>query len=91
MDAVILLLLTLQPLLNAVAAIAVIIKILYVFNVRGFDVPVLMLSFFRIYHRRGQRYSSRKRQEYMLVNNCINIYLYVWLFVTAVLFIIQGR
>ncbi|WP_153797870.1 hypothetical protein [Foetidibacter luteolus] len=90
MDAIISLLLTLQPLLNGVAAIAVIIKILYVFNVRGFDVPVLMLSFFRIYHRRGHS-SSRKRQEYMLVNNCINIYLYFWLFVTAVLFIIQGR
>ena len=77
------------PFLHILAAIAIIIKFVIVFNQKGLDVPAVMLSFFRIYSKDHVQMNSRKKRgQYMRLNNFINFYLYAWLFLTVLLFII---
>jgi len=91
MDSILQLLFISWPYLHLLAAIALLIKAWFVFGNRGFDVPGFMLSFFRIYSRRDvQVQNKRKRAVYMQVNNLVNYYLYIWLFITATLLLISG-
>jgi len=89
MDQVINFLHEILPFLHILAAIAVVVKFVVVFDQKGFDVPAVMLSFFRIYSKDHLQMSSRKRRsQYMRLNNIINIYLYAWVFLTVLLFIV---
>lgn len=89
MDQVINLLHEALPFLHILAALAIIVKFVIVFDQKGLDVPAVMLSFFRIYSKDHLQMSSRKKRgQYMRLNNFINFYLYVWVFLTVLLFII---
>jgi len=91
MDAILQALFFVWPFLHAIAALAVIIKAWLIFSNKGFDMPKLMISFFRIYSKRDIIIQAgKKRGSYMLINNLVNFYLYAWLFITATLFLIMG-
>ena len=78
--------------LHIIAGIAVIIKMFLVFGSKGFNLPAYVFSFFRLYSSSDKQISSNpSRQKYMKLNNIINYYLYVWLFITIILLLVyQG-
>lgn len=80
------------PALHTLAVVLILLKMILVFQKKGFDMPALFLSFFRIYSKRDLYISDRNtRQRYMKVNNFINYYLYFWMLVTILILIVYQR
>jgi len=77
------------PGLHVLAAIAFIVKMIIVFRNKGFNLPALFVSLFRIYSRSDKYMTNNKaRQQYIVMNNYINYYLYIWAFITLIVFIV---
>ena len=92
MDRIFQILYSIVPILHIIAACALIFKAIIVFRNKGFSVPAVMTSFFRIYSSSDMRMTSNEaRQQYMKINNFINYYLYAWLFLTLVIIIVFGK
>lgn len=67
--------------LHFLAAFAVILKCVIVFKSKGFNMPAVITSFFRIYTKSDFYMSSNQnRKQFMRTNNVINYYLWIWLF-----------
>ena len=77
------------PALHVLAGIALITKMIIVFRKKGFNIPAVFVSFFRIYSK-SERYmtNNTNRQQYMKVNNYINYYLYTWIFITVIILLV---
>ena len=76
-------------LLNILAVVCVVIKIIMAVNKRGLNMVPLVWSFFKVYSRNEiYSVSNQKRRLYMRVNNFINLYLYLWIILTLLLIVI---
>ena len=77
MDQVVSFIHSLMPVLYILMAVAVILKIIMVINNRGFKVPVILASFFRIYKNREQTDTlNKKKRLYMKYSNLLNYFLH---------------
>lgn len=77
------------PLLHILAAIAFLIKVVIVFRTKGLDFPAVIISFFRIYSKSEKYMSNNKvRQQFIVLNNYINYYLYAWALITLIVFLV---
>lgn len=80
------------PFLHLLAFASIIAKGIIISRIKGFDVPEITFSFFKIYNTdRINITSSRKRKNYMLMNNYINFYLYGWILLTCIFYFITKR
>ncbi len=80
---------TILPALHIVAGIALIIKMVIIFRTKGFDVPAVFVSFFRIYSKSEQYMTNNiARRQYMRMNNYINYYLYTWILITIIILLV---
>jgi hypothetical protein len=80
------------PFLHFIASLVIIAKTVIISRAKGFDVPEITFSFFRLYN--GDQLdltSSRKKRNHMLVNNYLNFYLYGWMLLTGIFFFITQR
>ena len=78
--------------LHILTAVLILFKAILAFKNRGGNVPAIVTSFFRFYSRSDFYMSTNKdRKEYMLTNNVINIYVYVWVFLTVIFFVVFHR
>ena len=78
-----------MPVLHALAIIALLLKIIIISQYKGFEIPYFLRSFFRMYNYIDKsNTSNEKRLRFMKINNLLNIYLYLWIFLTLVMFII---
>ncbi len=77
------------PVLNIMAGLAIIIKIILVFRIRDFNVPNVLASFFKIYDGSERSTTTNpKRILFMNINNIINYYLYLWVIIVLLINII---
>ena len=77
------------PFFHVLAALVILVKILWVIKTKGPDFPAIVISFFRIYNEVELNTSNnKKRFKYMRFNNFSNYYLYFWLFVTILIYVI---
>ena len=80
---------TITPTLHVLAAFLFVLKVIIVFRNKGFDLPAVIISFFRVYSDSDKYMTNNKaRQQYMIINNYINYYIYVWALITLIVFII---
>ena len=80
-----------MPYVYILCALAFIIKFILVVNSKGFDLPALFISFFKIYSKSQRNTSSQRRKVFMKYNNFINYFLYVAFTLFIILLIIyQG-
>ena len=77
------------PVLHILAGIALIMKMIIIFRIKGFNVPAVFVSFFRIYSK-GERYMTNNtaRQQYMKMNNYLNYYFYIWMLITVIILLV---
>ncbi len=81
-----------MPVLYVIAAIALLVKIVLVFYHKGFDVPALIVSFFKIYSKSQRNTASERRKGFMRYNNLLNYYLYTVLILFLLMLIVfQGN
>jgi len=73
-----------MPVLLILTGLAIIFKFILVMYNKGFDLPAVFISFFKIYSKSQRSTSSERRKNYMRYNNFINYYLYIFI----VLFIV---
>jgi len=86
MDQLIILIHEIMLLLYVASGLAIIIKIIMVINKKGFDLPSIIISFFRIYGKAERMHDrNKKRLKYMQYNNWLNYLIYT----TLVLFVIM--
>ena len=77
------------PYLHVITAILIIVKAIFVFRNKGFNVPAVIGSFFRIYSQSDVQTSHNEaRRQYMRVNNFINYYLYLWIFLSIIMLVV---
>jgi len=89
MDQVLEILRNIIPYLHVITAILVVVKAFFVFRNKGFNVPAVIGSFFRIYSQSDVQTSHNEtRRQYMRINNFINYYLYFWVFVTIIMIVV---
>jgi hypothetical protein len=89
MDSVIQIIHEAMPFFYVLAALAIIAKIVLVFSNKGFDLPALIISFFRLYGESEKKMTTNKRRiNYMNFNNYINIYLYSFLLLFVIMLLI---
>ncbi|QEC65829.1 hypothetical protein FRZ67_00370 [Panacibacter ginsenosidivorans] len=75
--------------LHILTVIAIILKIVLVFRSKGFDVPAVVSSFFRVYTKSDLYMSNNQsRKQYMRLNNLINYYIYGWLLATIIIIVV---
>ena len=81
-----------MPVLYVIAAIALLAKIVLVFYYKGFDLPALIISFFKIYSKSQRNTASDRRKGFMRYNNLLNYYLYTVLVLFFLMLIVfQGN
>jgi len=81
-----------MPVLYVIAAIALLAKIVLVFYYKGFDLPALVISFFKVYSKSQRNTASDRRKGFMRYNNWLNYYLYlVVLLFLLMLIVFQGN
>jgi hypothetical protein len=89
MDSVIELIHELMPALCIIALLAFAFKTVLVFSYKGFDIPALIVSFFRLYGSAEKEMASqKKRVNYMKLNNYINYYFYIFSFLFILMLVI---
>ena len=89
MDRLLEILRSIIPYLHALAIILVIVKTVLVFRAKGFNVPAVVGSFFRIYSQSDLQTSHNiTRRQYMRTNNFINYYFYLWIFITIIMLVV---
>lgn len=77
------------PYLHLFAAVLMLLKVIIILINRGVDVIAIVGSFFRIYsYAEVDMTTDSNRQNYMKLNNYINICLYVWALLTGMNFLI---
>lgn len=77
------------PVLHVLAGIAFITKMVLIFRKRGINMGAVFISFFRIYTKSDKRMTNSKtRHRYMMLNNSINYYMYIWALITVIIFIV---
>lgn len=87
MEAIFVFIHSVMPLVYAVAALLVILKIIVTTRYKGFDFTAFILSFFKLYVIKGRGYSS-KRKRYMRSNNLLNLSLYALFLLFLVMLIV---
>jgi len=71
------------------AALAFILKIILVFNTKGFDLPALIISFFKLYgESQLNMTTNKKRFNYMKYNNYLNYFLYFFVLLFVIMLLI---
>jgi len=89
MDQILEVLHALTPFLHVLTAILIVLKSVMVFRNKGFNIPALVASFFRIYTRSDVVMShNAARRQYMHINNWINYYIYCWIFITIIIIVV---
>jgi hypothetical protein len=89
MDSVIQFIHLLMPGFYVAAALAFILKIILVFNTKGFDLPAFIISFFRLYGESELNMTSnKKRLNYMKFNNYLNYYLYSFILLFIIMLLV---
>ena len=85
MDSTLQLLDRIIPMLHILVLIAIILKTALIFLNKGFDIPAVFASFFRIYAKSEFAMTDNSsRQFYMKMNNILNYYCYVWIVLTLI-------
>jgi len=75
----------LMPVFHVLLVLSLIVKIILMTGFRNFDLPYLFLSYFRFYSDSEKQMSSNAwRKRYVNLNNYLNIYAYVWIFLCIV-------
>lgn len=87
MEAIFVFIHSVMPLVYAVAAMLIILKVIVTTRYKGFDFTAFILSFFKLYVIKGRGYSS-KRKRYMRFTNLINLALYALLLLFLVILIV---
>jgi len=81
-----------MPVLYVIGAIALLLKVILVFYYKGFDLPALVISLFKIYTPSKRNAASARRKSFMRYNNLINYYLYALLLLFLLMLIVfQGN
>ena len=74
------------PLFNVLGAIALFLKALLIYNQRTKSVAAFVWSFMKFYRKRDLKSArSRKKIRYMVINNLLNIYFYLWMTICLVI------
>lgn len=77
------------PVLNLITAGIILLKGILIFLNRGFDVPAVIASLFRIYSFSELNMTSdNPRQLYMKMNNILNYFVYCWMLIAIIHFVI---
>lgn len=87
MEAIFVFIHSLMPLVYALAALLIVLKIIITTRYKGFDFTAFVLSFFKLYIIKGRGYSS-KRKRYMRYTNLLNLALYAFLLLFLLMLII---
>jgi hypothetical protein len=87
MEAIFVFIHSVMPLVYAVAALLVILKVIITTRYKGFDFTAFVLSFFKLYVIKGRGYSN-KRKRYMRYTNLLNLALYALLLLFLLMLII---
>jgi len=75
--------------LHILTVIVIILKFVIVIRNKGFDVPTVVSSFFRVYTKSDLYMSNNQaRRQYMRLNNLINYYIYGWLLATILIVVV---
>jgi len=75
----------LMPVFHVLLILCLILKIILMTGFRNFDLPYLFLSYFRFYtESEKQMAGNTARKRYVILNNYLNIYTYVWIFLCVV-------
>lgn len=78
--------------LHILAIIAIIFKTILVFQNKGFNLPAVFSSFFRIYsHSDRAMTESVGRRRFMKWNNLVNYYIYTWIILTVIVLVVFER
>ena len=81
----------LMPVFHVLLVLSLILKIILMTGFRNFDLPYLFLSYFRFYNESEKQMSTNSaRKRYVTLNNYLNIYAYVWIFLCIVNLIFYG-
>lgn len=77
------------PYLNILAAIIFVLKASVILRNRGFNLPAVLLSVFRIYSKSEINMTNNEaRQKYMKINNVFNYYLYAWALLLIIMILV---
>jgi hypothetical protein len=77
------------PFFHAITIICMIAKAMIVRKNKELTMSSYVWSFFRIYSlKEMNKTQSRNRLKFMMFNNFINYYIYLWAFITILIFII---
>ena len=76
----------LMPAFHVLLVLSLILKIVLMTGFRSFDLPYLFLSYFRFYSDSEKQMGSSNtwRKRYVTLNNYLNIYTYIWIFLCVV-------
>jgi hypothetical protein len=75
--------------LHILAGIAIMVKTFFIFRTKGFDIPAVVTSFFRLYTKSDLIMSHNlARRQYMKLNNWINYYIYSWMLITLIIIVV---
>ena len=75
----------LMPVFHILLALSLIVKIVLMSGFRNFDLPYLVLSYFRFYNEAERNMGGNiSRRRFVTLNNYLNIYAYVWIFLCIV-------
>jgi len=81
-----------MPVVYVLAALAFILKFILVIYNKGFDLPAVFISFFKVYSKSQRNTASLRRKGFMKYNNLLNFVLYGCIILFLVLLIIyQGN
>ncbi|HYK47001.1 MAG TPA: hypothetical protein VEV83_17610 [Parafilimonas sp.] len=74
-----------MPVFHVLMVISLILKIVLMTGFRHFDLPYFVISYFRFYSEtERQMGGNAARRRYVILNNYINIYTYVWIFLCII-------
>ena len=75
----------LMPVFHILMVLSLVLKIVLMMGFRNFDLPYLFLSYFRFYNDAEKHTGGNTaRRRYVTLNNYLNVYAYVWVFLCIV-------
>ena len=75
----------LMPAFHILLVLTLILKIVLMTGFRNFDLPYLVLSYFRFYSESERQMGGNTwRKRYVTLNNYLNIYAYIWIFLCII-------
>ena len=83
---------SLMPFFDLLMVIFMVVKIILMLGFRSFNIGYFITSYFRFYERsRIDEAHNRSRRWYVMLNNYINYYTYLWLFLCVLSYMAYGK